>query len=408
LNALVESKLVRREPRHKIYFYEIVSEFLVPWIREKKTARLAQIEANRLAAETKQRLKQVERERRYLSIGAIVLGALLLLAIYLAIKANNLKKTADAAQAGLKSAQAELKQERDQSQSLFLILNTSNDPQVRLKALNELIQLDKDGKLPRDLVPVIVAIMANEKDKDVSYVASYFFNSLKDLTQVQASDSEITKSIIKTAEEKNTALTETQPAVPRVYFQLASNGQRARANKIADALKTNGFTVPAFEIVEKGIPANNQLRYYRTTGDSEQGNKDNRERALAKIREIDAQGWSLVPLPPSSAVRPNHFELWFAADAGEAAESEVTLKLTFRNQDGHSIPVNYPRLTLERNPFDGRPRIVLGTSVTAPPGNYILHVQVSGYADYRAEIVLKGSEMYHEVLLKPTRPAQSQ
>ncbi len=409
LNALVDSKLVRREPRHKIYFYEIVSEFLVPWIREKKTARLAQIEANRLAAETKQRLKQVERERRYLSIGAIVLGSLLLLAVYLAIKAYNLKKAADAAQAELKSAQAELKQEREQSQSLFLILNTSNDPQVRLKALNELIQLDKDGKLPRDLVPVIVAIMANEKDQEVSYVASYFFNSLKDLTQVQQSDSEITKSIIKTAEEKNTALTETQPAAalpPRIYFQLAGNGQRARANKIADALKSIRFTVPAFEIVEKGVPANNQLRYYRSTDDSEQSNKDNRERALAKVREIDGPNWSLVALPPSSAVRPNHFELWFAADAGEALESEVVLKLTFRKEDGQSTVVNYPRITLERNPYAGRPRIVLGTSVTAPPGNYILHVQVPGYMDYRAEVVLKGTEVYHEVKLKPTpRPS---
>jgi hypothetical protein len=400
LNDLVDCQLVRREPRHRIYFYEIVSEFLVPWIHKKNTARLAQIEANRLAAETKQRLKRVERERRYLSIGAIVLGSLLLLAIYFAIEANNQKKAAKEAQDKLESAEAELEKQRDKSQQFFLLLSTSNDPQVRLQALNELIQLDKEGKLPRDLVPVIVAVVANDKNTEISSVANYFFNSLKELSEGQQSDSDITKSIIKTAEEKNTALTETKPTValpPRVYFQLANNGQRVRANKIADALRSIGFTVPAFEIVEKRIPANNQLRYYRTTDDSEQGNKDNRERALAKIREIDGQGWLLVPLSPSSAVRPNHFELWFAGDAGQV--SEVTLNLAFRTEDGHSMVVNYPRVTLEQNPYAGRPIIVMANSVTAPPGNYILHVQVSGYADYRAEIVLKGNVIYHEVQL---------
>lgn len=415
LNALVESRLVRREPRHKIYFYEIVSEFLVPWIREKKAARLAQIEANRLAAETRQRLKQVERERRYLSIGAIVLGAFLLVAIYLGIKAYKLKQQADAAQVKLEATQAELKQEREQSQYFFLLLN-NNDPQVRLKALNELIQLDKDGKLPRDLVPVIVTVMANEKNKEVSSVASYFFNSLKDLNEVQDANTELTKSIIQTAEEKNATLAETASTValqPRVYFQLAGNGQRGRANKIADALRNIGFTVPAFEIVEKGIPGNNQLRYYRTTDDSGQSNKDHRERALAKIHEIDGPGWALVPLPPSSAVRPNHFELWFASDAVQASSpsptpSDVTLKLTFRNEDGQSTVVNYPRVTLELNPYAGRPIIVLGNTLAAPPGNYILHVQVPGYRDYRAEIVLTGSEVYHEVKLRPTPRPQPQ
>jgi len=411
LNVLVDSQLVRREPRHKIYFYEIVSEFLVPWIREQKTARLAQIEANRLAAETNQRLRQVERERRYLSIGAIALGSLLLLAIYFAIEANKAQTNLESAQTNLKSAQAELKQERDQSESIFLTLSGTTDPQVRLTAVNELIQLDKQGRLPRDLVPVIVTVMANEKNKEISYAASYFFNSLKELSEVQQSDSEITKSIIKTAEEKNTALTETQPTValpPRVYFQLASNGQRARANKIAGALRSIGFTAPAFEIVKKGTPAKNQLRYYRTTDDSEQANKDNRERALAKILEIDEQGWALVALPPSSTVRPNHFELWFAGDAGEASEAEVTLKLTFRKEDGQSMVVNYPRITLELNPYAGRPRIVLGTSVSAPPGNYILHVQVPGYMDYRDEIVLKGTQVDHEVQLKAIRRPQPQ
>lgn len=414
LNALVESKLVRREPRHKIYFYEIVSEFLVPWIREKKTARLAQIEANRLAAETKQRLKQVERERRYISVGAIVLGALLLVAVYLGIKAYRLKNTAEAAQAGLVSAQAQLKAEKEQSENLVKLENllTSDNAQVRLNSVKELIQLDKQGKLPRDLVKVIVAVMTTEKDKEISAVASYFFNTLKDLNEGESS-SQITTSILQTAEAQNKTLTETPSTAalqPRIYFQLASNNQRARANKIADALRNNGFIVPAFEVVDTS-PSTNQLRYYKTTDETEQ-DKNNREQALTKIREADGPSWQLRPLPSSSTVRPNHFELWFADDGTQASNpspspsptsSDVKLILTFRGEDGHSMVVNYPRVSLERNPYAGRPIIVNSTQVTAPPGNYILHVQVLGYEDHRAEIVLKGPQVYHEVLLKAVR-----
>src|SRR4030095_11734856 len=124
LNALIESRRVRREPRHRIYFYEIVSEFLVPWIRDKRAARRAQIEANRLAAETKKRLEQVERERRYVSIFAIVLAAFLVGAVYLYIKADRAEKKALA-------AQTELQKERDRSNNLIDLLAqlTSENPQ---------------------------------------------------------------------------------------------------------------------------------------------------------------------------------------------------------------------------------------------------------------------------------------
>src|SRR5262249_15799144 len=112
----------------------------------------------------------------------------------------------------------------------------------------------------------------------------------------------------------------------------------------------------------------------------------------------------------SSAVRPNHFELWFADDGTQASNpspspspSEVKLILTFRGEDGHSMTVNYPRISLERNPYSGSPIIVKANSVSAPPGTSILFVQVPGYVDYRAEIVLKGSQIYHDVLLKQTR-----
>lgn len=404
LNALVDSKLVRREPRHKIYFYEIVSEFLVPWIRDKKAARLAQIEANRLAAQTRQKLKQVEKERRILIVLGLVLLAGLVVSGLLYLRLNRLK--------------AELARERDRSENLVRLLNrlTSADRNERMESVRGLTELDKKGNLPRDLVQVIVAVTANEKDQEISKEANYFYGSLKELNAVQQTNSELTKSIIATAQEKNSLLTENRQIEglpPRVYFQLANNNQRARADKIADAVKQLGFIVPPYEIVEKGTPRNNELRWYRATDGSDQVYSDSRQKALARVKEVDGLGWTLVGLQPSNSVRPGTLELWFAGDAPPVASPspsptptatpEVTLRLTFQNEQGRPLPLTNPRVTLERNPYAGRPWIVTSNVLSAPPGKYILFVQAQGYELYRAEITLQGSEMLFPVVLKPTK-----
>src|SRR5947209_13356455 len=59
LKSLVQdTKLVRRERRYNTYFYDIVSEFLVPWITRQRVARLAEAERRKLAeAERLKRLK---------------------------------------------------------------------------------------------------------------------------------------------------------------------------------------------------------------------------------------------------------------------------------------------------------------------------------------------------------------
>lgn len=76
LKALVqETKLVRRERRYDTYFYDIVSEFLVPWIRKQKIERLAALESKKLKAIAKR-----TRKRAF-----IVTAASLLLAIGIAL-----------------------------------------------------------------------------------------------------------------------------------------------------------------------------------------------------------------------------------------------------------------------------------------------------------------------------------
>ena len=419
LNALVDSKLVRREPRHRIYFYEIVSEFLVPWIRDQKTARLAQIEANKLAAETKGKLKQVERQRRYVSIFAIVLGVFLVLAVFSYIRAYRAEKKA-------LEAQTELQKERDRSNHLVELLNqlTTDSPQERLAAVNGLKKLNEqtseDGKLQRALIPIIVAVTANDPDKEVSTAASYFYDALTDIKEVQRSQSALTNSIVKTAEEKNAVLTETPPSTsvpPRLYFQLANQNQRARADKLAGALRAIGFIIPAYEVVGGRATGRNELRWYLPANESDLPSiTANRDKALQKIREIDGPNWVPQQLKPSTSVRPNHYELWFASDRAATPTptatatptstatptpqpaKNVVLKLTFVNEQGKELRIGDVQVLLRSTTDEAR---IEGSSssISAPPGIYQLSVRVPGYRGYTQKVILRGGEESHTVKL---------
>jgi len=424
LNALVESRLVRREPRHKIYFYEIVSEFLVPWIRDKKIARRAQIEANRLAAETKERLKRVERERRYVTIFAIFLGVLLIAAVWLTYLTYRSRQAAVAAQEAALRAQQELQKERDRSKHLIDLLNqlTVDNPKERLAAVNGFRKLNEaasdEEKLPRDLISVIVAVTANDPDKEVSAAASYFYDTLSEIKQVQQSRSALTNSIIQTAEEKNATLTDTQQTVslpPRVYFQLANENQRARADKIAGALRGAGFTIPAYQIVGDRAPVRNELRWYQPADEADLSSVSaNRDKALQTCREVDGTNWIAKEVRTTST-RPNHYELWFGADRPPATPTptptptatptatpvqDVVLKLSLVNEQGRPIPYRDLQVQLRSTSSGGRP--ILGTSVVinAPPGIYVLGVRVPGYKTYSEKIVLQGSEVSHQVRME--------
>lgn len=427
LNALVESRLVRREPRHKIYFYEIVSEFLVPWIRDKKAARRAQIEANRMAAETKERLKRVERERRYVSIFAIVLGVLLIAAVWLTYLTYRSRQAALEAQQVALKAQEELQKERDRSKHLIDLLNqlTADNPKDRLAAVNGFRKLNEaakdDEKLPRDLIPVIVAVTANDPDKEVSVAASYFFDTLSEIKQVQQSKSALTNSIIQTAEEKNATLTETQLTIslpPRMYFQLANENQRARADKLAAALRSLGFTIPAYQVVGDRAPVRSELRWYQPANEADLSSvTGNRDKALQKCREVDGPNWIQKEVRTSSSARPNHFELWFGADRppstptptptappSPSASQDVVLRLSLVNEQGRPIPYRDLQVQLRSTASGGRS--VGGNSVVinAPPGIYILRVAVPGYRPYSDKVVLQGTEVSHQVRLERQLP----
>ncbi len=417
LKALVNSRLVRSETRYGTDIYEIASEFLVPWIQEKKGERLAQIEASKLAAETEQKLKQAERKRRNLAIGATVLGSLLIAAIGLAAYSIRLKRSADAAKETVKTQ----KEESDYLNGLLDDLTSAKEPE-RLAAVKGLADLDRKAKLPRAVVRLIVAVTLNESNKEVSEAASYFYTSLKAEEEINPDSSNFANSILKTAEEKNADLTSIQTSnklPPRIYIQIASDNQRGRADKIAETLRREGFTVPAYQLVGGRAPTRNQLRYYKSPDTAEESaNVAVLNKALQKISEADGQKWASFQLNRSSSVRAGHFEMWFASDPTTTTllpsptpitVTRVTVNLIFQDEQGNPI-TGSPLVSLEDVPYSKTFFVEQLKTFSAAPGNYLLFVQLRGYELYREKISFRDQPQINRVVrLQPIKePARQQ
>ncbi len=237
--------------------------------------------------------------------------------------------------------------------------------------------MDTSGELPRELVPVVLAVMSKEESEEVSKKASYFFS----LAARQA-NTELTVSILKGA-ESNTTLAEAGDVAPRVYIQLASDRQRPRADKVAAELIKNGFTVPGFELVDsRRATRSNQLRYYKAA-DETTPIDPNVDKILQIIKSTDNAKWSdPVGLRSSSKVRAGHFEIWFARDP---TQSDGTLYLNFEDEFGDPIDPPSFRVSLispRKTPLRARN----SAQIPAPPGTYTLVVLVPGYETYQTSI----------------------
>ena len=91
LKALTGTRLVKRELRRTEYFYEIASEFLVPWIVEQKTIRQSRLERIRLEEtlhrehieERKRAAQRLKYTRWFMLLITVITALAVLLAIYM-------------------------------------------------------------------------------------------------------------------------------------------------------------------------------------------------------------------------------------------------------------------------------------------------------------------------------------
>lgn len=309
LQALGSRRLIRREPRHKIYFYEIASEFLVPWIQQKQAERLTRVEAARLAAETEAKLAHEQGRKRLFRNAALAAGALLLVAVVACVGLIWAMGRATEAEERIKQAQQALEEQSQQTAIdraryyaiIQLVIDlTSGDADRRLAAVKSLTEMQKKGELSPGLVLVILDTIGKDENKLVVTAAANLAST------TAATNPELTDAIIK-ATEVNPALASKLP--PRAYIKLADEGQRPRAEKIAAALKGMGFAIPPIEVRCCG---RNDVRYYDETGGTDPA------AVLKAVNATDGGRWRPTSLGRvSTGARPGHFEVWFAKDAQE-------------------------------------------------------------------------------------------
>lgn len=99
---------------------------------------------------------------------------------------------------------------------------------------------------------------------------------------------------------------------PRVYFHIARKEQQDRASDVRASLEAQGFVVPGIEFTGAKSPSNTQLRFFRS---SEQSEAEQIIKALAEdgVTNVDQVDLSRR-YETSTKIRQRHYELWFGRD----------------------------------------------------------------------------------------------
>lgn len=387
LAALGRSQIVRREPRHNIYFYEITSEYLVPWIKERVAERKS-FEAQRLAEEAQQKLEaeraeavaKFETERRRGKLMRRLLAAMILLLIgifWIGVFAYRQVKRADAAEAELESKEDVLqnRQISDKNEVIHATeMMVSQDKEESLQGIRQIDTLIKEGKVPSELKSVLIATASTNQDEQVREAA------YKVLTQAAQNDQGLAESIVKAA-QKSDALAQKLP--PRFYIHYADDRQFSQAQQVAAALKKQGYIVPGIQKKVDKDAKTNQLRYFR---EDEPGMPKPADVAslIRNSTKIDLRPRYLKGYD-SAKMRPGHFEIWFASPGQpvvETASTEGTLSINIVDSEGNWLGQSNPKIRIrpQGNVFSSNKEYP-GTQKTfqLAPGNYELNVELEGY-----------------------------
>ena len=100
----------------------------------------------------------------------------------------------------------------------------------------------------------------------------------------------------------------TTAPVPRVYIQVRSQGDLARAREIAQALRTAGISVPPAQVLDTG-PSANEVRFYR---EGDRAKAEEIARAVERSGEEMTRVSYLAGFENSTKIREDDFELWLA------------------------------------------------------------------------------------------------
>lgn len=394
LNALFKSRMVRREPRHQVYFCEIVSEFIVPWIQRLKAARKAEIE--RIAAQ--KQLKEAERRSRIWRWGVVGMAIILIAAIGAVIKFRQLNADLEQKRTLIAATNKQLIEAEARNRLLVTIL-TGSSSEEKIKAIEEAKRQVDSGQLPPEmqkaLTNALLGISLTDQDQKLAGAASEL------LEKTVKSDDDLGKSIE----------TVTSKLPPRVYIQIADNSQRTRASSIKLALERKRLIVPGFELVDSSRAAQkeNELRYCPDT----QGDQVSPADLLNDIKNADiSKDWKLVPsrllCAGDSRVRTNHLEIWFSKASTNDQTPAALGTFDFRvyvDKDYRIENTNLRvKVTMKSKTDPTAPVIIRETDVRRIPdilaGDYSVTVEASGFDNSGPQDVRVGPKIRKDYIFE--------
>jgi hypothetical protein len=389
LELMSKGQLIRRERRRNLHFYELASEYFVPWITKQVAERVAMEEqskaknARRLLVEQRaQARREWRRARRYqrlLKAFAVLVGVLFLVAAiagYTYKRSVNTDRRLMTETSERRAAEAKTEAALDQNEKYEAAITAITGPsdEEKLRALAKMKQWVKEGDLPPKFALVSFAAQSATENVEVKQAA------LELLAQAVETDPKVADSIGAVA-KTDAALAEKLP--PRFYIHVADESQRGPAQKLRSALTEQGWVVPGIEIVGGRAPVwNNELRYFRK---SEAGVPEAKE-ILKVLKEATNSNWedSYVPgYESSSKVPSGSFEVWFAAPTGR-------LVVSFQDRDGNLLKptlVFQPTVGSGGVPFKSR-----SSTISVPPGDYAVKISASGYKTLTRGIFIRGNE----------------
>jgi hypothetical protein len=316
LGELARSQLVRREARRHLYFYEITSEYLVPWIKEQVAERKA-IESQREAEAARYDAlieESKQRRTRLLTRLVAILVFLLASAVGFAWYAHREYKRADAANKAVIAANQDLRQLVDALSQI----NSENQDEKR-KGIATLETLKNENKITADLA---------------------------------------TEVISKT--------------VARLYVHIGNESQREEARQVADGLAKKGYIVAGIQNSGNRVPMRNELRYFRK--DDPTAPKD----IVMILNQATGEQWveSYTPgYENSSDIAPGHFEIWFGAAPGSPIGWLRAWPVDEKDNYVSGLPFFISVSTLSGNPIK-RQR---SGWLALPQGDYMMTASSEGY-----------------------------
>jgi hypothetical protein len=384
LNELCRNQIVRRERHRELFFYELASEYLVSWIKERSRQR----ELDRVTKEAmeERRRKLVLRKIVWLQ-GLVILIALVALVViaYFARKTATAERESGIArkqayqseqQTFLAQGRAKLAEEqRERLQSIIKPLMGSDDD-AKLDAIRKIRDWRKEGNLPSEFLLLLVAAQRQSENSAIKDAAK------EAITEAAQADPNFLVTM-DSAVQSDPNLAAKLPLRFNIY--LADESQHSIADRISSALRRQGYVVFGNPSVASNPPKwDSELRYFTPPQKEQTLPAD----LLNTLKSLSRTNWKAAYNPrysKSPGGSSGQIELWFAVPAGH-------LDIGFVDESNKPITGGKPNLHFVLTSGPGTSFRSKNLSVTVPQGEYDVTIAVPGYKTVQQSLSISGGQ----------------